>query len=309
MIVNSVNTFRPYRSNTTTTNAVKSNTTPAFMAKEKSSIPRQSMFRGLNTWLMSLILGTQLNCSSGSNMPDAQALTPALDASAPIATIDSAVPTAAIDTGANCGSFTNNKAASLLLDELKDSGLVSKYTENLPCEMKYDIPLDAPTHLSETLNPISTDTEIVYSGSLQCESCTNFKPLPSTMTFAFNSDGTLTRTWLINGETISVKMIPGNHLFDFTGKGDLTAGFKRIAPETAGMFRSDNLEVPIYTTKWINDNIPIATKLPKKMESLAERFGKVTHDLRTGEFRVPLGEGKVAVIADLAKDTLKRVRI
>lgn len=303
MIVNSVNTFRPYRSNATTTNAVKSNSTPAFTANKKSSIPRQSMFRSLNTWVMSLMLGTQLNCSSGNNMTDAQAITPALDATPTPALVDATIPTGAIDTGANCGSFTNNEAAQMLLDELKDAGLVDKSAENLPCQRKYVLfdRENAQAIFNDNLVPISTNSDnVTYTGTISCIGnnieCKSLEGKPFNDSYAIAPNGNLNRELKVNGQTqLKTPMFPKNGLFELVTSGGAqvgdkgeTLGYRRAATGGAELCSP---EICMPVTFEIN-GIPVATKLKKA----AVRFAEVG--------KAKLGKVKLGKFADRANAVL-----
>lgn len=340
MIVNSVSLYKPYTSKANkTTNALpQEHTSPAFTGSEKPSMPRKSVFGGLRTLLLGGTLLATTNCGSANNTPDAL---PALDASAPIATIDSAVPTAAIDAMPNTGIT----AADILLDMHKKAGILPQSATKLANVTEYDSPSsglfglgvaanpkEELSHVVETLSESDTN-RVVCNGTIT----TKKEVIPYSVTYTVNPDNTLTKSMkLINPQNhieiiaYSCKMSQNNGFIELSelyipsiettdaGIRNIDAGTLmqdyKINMQKSGsgeigfkILKSGNVVNSGSYTGWTNDGV--LAMIPKKAEALAEQFGKVTHDLRTGELRVPIGRGKVAVIADLAKDTFRRACI
>lgn len=343
MIVNSVNLYKPYtnKANKTANALPQAHTAPAFMRSEKPSIPRQSAFSRLRALALGLMMGTSLNCGSANNTPDAKAITPpALDASAPIATIDSAVPTAAIDAIPN----SNITAADILLDMYKAAGILPQNATSLPNVMEYDgypygfiggtsaTPANKLPHIVETFSESNANT-VIYNGIQQ----RNNEVSSYTITYTVNPDKTITKQMKflapeknLEFAAYNCKMAKNNGFielndFSITGRKITDAGFEEFDSGTlykdytssmkksgvgeieVKMFQSsDATKSAIYYNKnWTNDGV--LAMIPKKAEALTEQFGKVTHDLRTGALSIPIGRGKVSVLADLARNAAGRV--
>lgn len=267
---------------------------PAFTGNEKPSVPRQSMFGRLRALTLGLMFGTSLNCGSSTTQS-------AIDASptTPIATIDSAVPTAAIDAMPNTGMT----AADILLDMYKTAGILPQDATKLPNVMEYDSSNDTGVHTVEKLDrDNSNSNKIIYKKTTTGDS--TYIPKSEIMTYTSDFNGGLNMVISKEGfsETLLFKITSNKNtgFMNFDSSVFGTYSLKKIATGKVGYFSQGNFNSPYsIDANWTNDGV--LAMIPKKAEALAKRFGKVTHDLRTGELSVPISKGKVAVIADLAK--------
>lgn len=256
MIVKSVNTFRPYRSNATTTNAVKSNSTPAFMANEKPPVPRKTVFGGLKTLALGLLFGTSINCSSGNNLPDAQAITPALDATPTPALVDATSPIAVCPN-------TNKTAADIFLEDFKYAKLLQESATALPQRI--------------TCNYI-TDKNEVFPIIGTIDSSNPNKPIFDikimtdpffTITNTCGSDGTIDAACKLGSETRVLKLIRNNGEMQLLYEDKFFHGMKRTAPSEISI-SSPNSSINKCIDATI-DGIPLATML----QEAAEKFAKL----------------------------------
>lgn len=315
MKVNSISTYRPSKANNTSNAMPQAYASPAF-GSEKPSFPRQS----ISSMFRTLLLGGALfstACSSGSN-----GAKPIMDAGIADAAVPAAIDTApvapTIDAVANCGAYPiTNKAAVALLDELKDSGLVSQEVNELPCEKRYEI-FDRGGRLifDDVLVPVSPDSDnLTYKGTMSCtgtgDECMLMNAKPFTDRYTVQADGTFTRELQADGKTIfKTQMMPKNGLFELVTSGGAKVGDKGetmgYRKAVAGGVELCSSEICFPVIFEINGN-PVVTRFKKGFNRLAGQLGEVQHDLRLGELSLPTGKGTIALIENLAEEGLKKI--
>jgi len=347
MIVNSVNTYRAFtnKANTTANALPQAYTSPAFTGNERPTVPRKSMFGSLKALVLGGALlaapacGTENPTSNAKQKMTTDAATLINTMSTP--EIDALKPTTAIDTAPN----NNITVADILRDDLKAAGILPTNATKLPNVMEYDSPsYISPLgytnvardngyiyHFVEKIDTNNSDPSKVIFNCVETIKNADAASTPYNYIteYTSNLDGTLTKSIKFTSdgnvlEFYNCKMTQRNNylvldnfastLFNTTGKTDASFNdtqfaLKKIGSGEIGFFENGDLTTPIDSYKnWINDGV-LATRLRKGTEALAERFGKVAHDLKTGELSVPIGKGKVAVIADLAKKAVKKARV